>query len=147
MNIKFAKIGDVKLPTRGTEKSAGLDFYIPNDFGRYTILPGESIKIGSKIKCKVPENTALIGFNKSGVALRGLSVGACVIDEDYMGEISLHVFNRTNDPIIINEGEKLVQFIITPVLYHTPVEVDESELFTEISGRGVGGFGSTGLDL
>lgn len=146
MNIKFAKIGDVKLPTRGTEKSAGLDFYIPNNFGEHIILPNESIKIDSQIKCKVPENTALIGFNKSGVALRGLSIGACVIDEDYQGEISLHVFNRTNNPITIKGGEKLVQFIIIPVLYHTPIEVDESELFSETTERGEGGFGSTGLN-
>lgn len=145
-NIKISRIKDVKLPTRGTEQSAGLDFYIPNDFETTTLDPGDSIKIDSGIKCNVLKNTVLIGFNKSGVALSGLEIGACVIDEDYQGEIGLHVYNHSNKPVTIEAGKKLVQFILLPVIYATPTEVELKDLFDTISERGEGGFGSTGLD-
>ena len=92
--MKISKVRDVKLPVRGTDKSAGIDFFIPNDFVSQTILPGESVCIPSGIKANVPNGFALVVFNKSGVALkRSLAVGACVIDEDYQGEIHLHVYN------------------------------------------------------
>lgn len=144
MEIKFARIKDVKMPVRGTAESAGIDFFVPNDFETITIKNGEDVKIQSGIKCKMPKNTALIAFNKSGVALKGLSIGAKVIDEDYMGEISIHVYNRSNNDVTINPGDKLVQFINLPVIYSIPTEVDESELFDTITERGEGGFGSTG---
>lgn len=144
MEIKFARIKDVKMPVRGTAESAGIDFFVPNDFETITLKNGEDVKIQSGIKCKMPKGTSLIAFNKSGVALKGLSIGAKVIDEDYQGEISIHVYNRSNNDVTINPGDKLVQFINLPVIYSIPTEVDESELFDTVTERGEGGFGSTG---
>ena len=83
--MKISRTKDVKLPNRGTNKSAGLDFFIPNDFVSTVLKPNDSIKILSGIKCQIPEGKVLIAFNKSGIALKGLAVGACVIDEDYQG--------------------------------------------------------------
>lgn len=141
--MKIAKIRDVKTPTRGTPKSAGIDFYVPNDFIPTVIKPNNSIKIPSGIKAEVPLDYALIAFNKSGVALKGFSIGACVVDEDYQGEINLHVFNHLDTNLEINPGDKLVQFILIPVLYAEVTEVQIEELFTRSSERGEGGFGST----
>ena len=141
--MKIAKIRDVKTPTRGTPKSAGIDFYVPNDFISTIVKPNSAIKIPSGIKAEVPEGYALIAFNKSGVALKGLSIGASVVDEDYQGEINLHVFNHLDIDITINPGDKLVQFILIPVFYATVVEVLLQDLFTRSSERGEGGFGST----
>jgi dUTP pyrophosphatase len=143
--MKIAKIRDVKSPARGTQKSAGIDFYIPNDFPVTTILPQGSLKIPSGIHANVPEGFVLIVFNKSGIALKGLQVGACVIDEDYQGEMNLHVYNHTSDNITIEPGTKLVQMILLPVSYDMPEEVSINDLYTEVSERGEGGFGSTGL--
>ena len=142
--MRLSRIKDVKLPTRGTEKSAGLDFFVPNDFERTMLAPNESIKIASGIRAQVPNGYAMIIFNKSGVALKGLQVGACVIDEDYQGEINLHVYNVTAEPIFVEPGQKLVQMILLPVLYDTVDEVPAESLFTETTNRGTGGFGSTG---
>ena len=89
---------------------------------------------------------ALIMFNKSGIAARyQLQVGACVVDEDYQGEIHLHVMNVGKDPVILKPGMKLVQGLVMPVFY-VGVEVleSEAELFPQSTERGVGGFGSTG---
>ena len=146
--MKFAKIRDVKTPTRGTEGSAGIDFYVPNDYPNSLrrIEPGERYFIPSGIKANVPTGYALIAMNKSGVALKkGLMVGACVVDSDYQGEIHLHLVNVSDGFARIEAGEKLVQFLLVPV-DHCDVEVvDESELFEEETTRGSGGFGSTGV--
>ena len=146
--MKLAKIRDVKTPTRGTTGSAGIDFYIPDDvllppFG--TIEPGGSVMIPSGIKADVPEGYALIAFNKSGIATkRGLQVGACVVDSDYQGEIHVHLTNVSDRATSINNGDKIVQFLLIPVS-HCPVTiVSESELYSGITERGDGGFGSTG---
>lgn len=145
MNI--AKVKNVKTPTRGTPGSAGLDFYVPeNPEYQITLGPGESANIPSGIKANIPKGFALVAMNKSGVATKqGLQVGACVIDEDYQGEIHLHVVNISNSVTTVQPGQKLVQMLLIPVRYEEVVVVAESELFHEVSQRGEGGFGSTGL--
>lgn len=132
----------VKTPTRGTGLSAGLDFYIPEDFEAKQIWPGESINIPSGIKAQIPRGCALIMFNKSGVATkRQLQVGDCVVDEDYQGEIHLHVMNVGKEVVILKPGMKLVQGLVVPALY-VGAEVLESgdELFPQPTKEE--GFGS-----
>lgn len=145
--LKYYKLRAVKSPTRGTSKSAGIDFYIPSDFGKVELSRGHSISIPSGLKVKVPEGYTLVMFNKSGVALKkGLQVGACVIDEDYQGEVHLHVTN-TGTPIAkLLPGDKLVQGLLIPVSYAEMQEVGSAkEMYGgEITERGTGGFGSTG---
>jgi dUTP pyrophosphatase len=145
MNI--SKIKDVKTPIRGNANDAGIDFFVPNDFEALTVQPQGQARIGSGVRAEVPNNYALIAFNKSGVALSGLDIGACVIDEGYQGEINLHLFNPTDQAVTIQPGQKLAQFILIPMFYDTIVEVDDAELHTVESTRGDGAFGSTGNGL
>ena len=121
--MKISKIRDVKTPVRGTPLSAGLDFFVPNDFpGTHYLIPGDAINIPSGIKVKVPHGYALVFMNKSGVAVKkGLQIGACVVDEDYQGEV-------------------------IPVDYAGVDVVPEEDLFEEETERGEGGFGSTGTE-
>ena len=142
--MKVQKLRDVKTPSRGTSVSAGIDFYVPEDFETTVLKPGQSVLIPSGIKAQVPRGYALIAFNKSGVAVKqGLSVGACVVDEDYTGEVHLHMINTSDKEQVIATGQKLVQFVLIPVSYFDVEEVDDiPQRDTE---RGAGGFGSTGL--
>jgi dUTP pyrophosphatase len=144
--MQISKVRNVKTPTRGTVASAGLDFYVPSgkDF-IFEVLPGKAAFIPSGIKANVPEGHALIAFNKSGVALKKhLAVGACVVDEDYQGEIHLHVYNFGDEVVKIQPGEKLVQMVLLPVNYASVEVVSEDQLFSKETARGAGGFGSTG---
>jgi dUTP pyrophosphatase len=142
--MKIKLVRKVKAPSRGTTVSAGLDFYVPDDFKATKVWPGKSVLIPSGIKAQVPEGYALIAFNKSGVATKqGLIVGACVVDEDYEGEIHIHMMNVEDKVVDIIPGQKLVQFVLVPVNYQN-VEV-VNELPKRQSERGEGGFGSTGL--
>ena len=144
--LKLSKVRDVKTPERGTSKSAGVDFFIPNVFKTEVLQPGDWINIPSGIHVRVPEGYGFIAFNKSGVAVnKQLQVGACVIDEDYQGEVHLHVTNIGMEPTTLRAGEKLVQFILLPVSYLDIEVVDLEELYTAETQRGTGAFGSTGL--
>ena len=141
--MKMQKTRDVKTPQRGTQGSAGYDFFVPNDYQSVTLQTGESALIPSGIKCQITKNHALLAVSKSGVATKKhLAIGACLVDEDYTGEIHLHVYNWSKEPTTIEAGEKLVQFILTPVVYED-IEVVEDIAF-ETTERGSGGFGSTG---
>lgn len=170
MELKYTKIRDVKSPERGTSEAAGIDFFVPNynekfekdfkeknpeiDYGVFvdvmeiTLYPGQRVLIPSGIKTWMTPGTALIAANKSGVATKkGLIFGAQVVDSDYAGEVHISVINTGTYEVIIKTGEKLIQFIHTPVLLTQPEEVDEFMFneFHDKSQRGEGGFGSTGV--
>lgn len=171
MELKFLKIRDVKSPVRGTVEAAGVDFFVPNYNEKFEndlreknpaisintvdnnelyikLEPGHRVLIPSGIKTWMTPGTALIAANKSGVASKkGLIFGAQVVDSDYAGEVHISVINTSNDVVMIKTGEKLIQFIHTPVLLTEPEEVDEY-IFNSLhdkSQRGNGGFGSTGV--
>lgn len=141
----FTKTRNVKSPTRGTSESAGIDFFIPNDFPETIIYPGGSVNIPSGIKVILEHGTAGIFFNKSGVAVKGLMVGACVVDSDYRGEVHLNIHNVSKDPQTIKPGQKITQMLIMNVGLDETTEIhpdDYNDFGT--TERGTGGFGSTG---
>jgi dUTP pyrophosphatase len=169
--VKFLKVRDVKSPLRGTPEAAGIDFFVPNyndqfekDFVdknpaiRYEVnnenagmkmwlAPGERVLIPSGIHTWMEPGTALIAANKSGVATKkGLIFGAQVVDSDYAGEVHISVINTSKYDIYIETGDKLIQFIHTPVLLSSIDEVDKAsyDFLHDKSQRGAGGFGSTG---
>lgn len=140
----ISRIKTVTMPQRGTSKSAGIDFFVPDDFITTEIMPNTSIRIGSGIRAKIPENHTLIAFNKSSIALSGLQVGACVVDADYQGEINLHLFNVSDKPITIKPRMKLTQFILIPISYARMICIKDKDMHVTETERGANGFGSTG---
>lgn len=146
--MKILKVREVKTPQRGTPESAGIDLFIPEDFTTTDLYPGQSVFIPAGIKVNVPEGHALIAMNKSGVAAkRSLLVGACVIDEDYQGEIHIDLKNVGTEVQTLHPGDKITQVLCIPVSYVSIHEVmSEHDLYEgKITVRGTGGFGSTGL--
>ncbi len=145
LNMRISKVRSVKTPGRGTPLSAGIDFYVPDDFEERVVSPSESILIPSGIKVQVPKGYALVAFNKSGVAVKkSLVIGACLIDEDYQGEIHIHLINSGYEQQQVNPGDKVAQFVLVPVNYAGIEEVPLGCLYDEVTERGDGGFGSTG---
>lgn len=148
--LKYLKTKPVKDPEFGTEGSAGIDLFIPDNFTPEWIEPGSDLNIPSGLKFNIPKGHALIAFNKSGVATKlNLAVGACVIDSDYQGECHLHVYNWGTERQLLQPGQKLMQVVMVPVCHPVLEEChDESILFGgETTQRGNGGFGSTGNGL
>lgn len=143
----FTKIRDVKSPSRGTDESAGLDLFVPNDHGSINLAAGHSVNVPSGLKVVLEEGTVGLILNKSGVGVKGALVGAQVIDSDYRGEIHLNVHNVSNKALLFEPGQKLVQMLILPILLPAVEEIgnkDYEENFLNTQ-RGEGGFGSTGL--
>lgn len=147
--LYFCKVRDVKSPVKAYYTDAGFDFFIPNDFGRRILPPGSDILIPSGIKVIVPEGYALIAMNKSGVATKmKLRTGACCVDQNYSGEVHIHLFNDGSNDIALTGGMKIVQFVLVRIGNHQSYEIslEEYEKRMEESERGEGGFGSTGVN-
>ena len=145
MDLSFIKTKNVKSPVRGHPSDAGIDFFIPEDFGTITLFPGDDILIDSGIKVLVPREYALIFKEKSGVAVKKkLTLGASVIDSDYRGVVHFHLFNNGTISQTISAGEKIVQGIIFPISLCEPKEITEENYNLNCTQRGEGGFGSTG---
>ena len=141
IRVKLLREGAV-LPTYGSAEAAGADLYacLTEDM---TIRPGETAFVPTGIALEVPRGCAGLIYARSGLACkRGLApankVG--VVDSDYRGEILVALHNHGTQPQTIGNGERIAQFLITPVL--TPAY----ELAEELSdtARNAGGFGSTG---
>jgi dUTP pyrophosphatase len=80
---------------------------------------------------------------RSGLAAKhGISVlnSPGTIDADYRGEIKVILVNLSNEPFVINPGERIAQMVVAR---YEQVEWDEVEVLDETE-RGAGGFGSTG---
>lgn len=130
------------LPTYGSAEAAGADLYACLEES-VTVQPGEVAWIPTGIALEVPKGYAGLVYARSSMGVkRGLApankVG--VIDSDYRGEIRVILLNHSKSPQTIEPGERVAQFLITPVL--NPVYVEADALSN--TDRGNGGFGSTG---
>mgnify|MGYP001508460947 CR=1 FL=1 len=124
----------VQLPARATDGSAGHDLYAcieqPTE-----ILPGQTVKVptGLAIQLESRKYVALIFARSSMGTKYGVipanAVG--VIDSDYRGEVCVCLHNHSDKPYVVQ---------VMPVELPDIEEVDE----LEETGRGQGGFGSTG---
>ena len=142
IRVKILKQG-AKLPTYGSSGAAGADLYACLE-DRVTIEPGATAFIPTGIALEVPGGCAGLIYARSGLACkRGLApankVG--VVDSDYRGEILVALHNHGKTPQTVDNGERIAQFVITPVL--TPGYVAVEELSDTV--RNAGGFGSTGV--
>ena len=139
------KLGkELPWPSRATEGSAGLDLAACIDRD-VTIAPRQLVCIptGVAIALPGPEYVALV-FARSGLGIKhgiALSNGVGVIDSDYRGELQVGLTNLSDTPYTIHPGDRIAQLVVTPVIL-PQVEIVEE---LEDTGRGTGGFGSTGL--
>ena len=145
--LQIYKTRKVKTPERNGLNS-GFDFFIPEEFEPYILYSNSNIVIPSGIKVRLPKYSVLIAFNKSGIATKNnIIVGACVIDENYTGEIHIDLHNIGTQSIKIMPNEKIIQFILIEQEYHNVKEVLSEKILYKglnIEERGSSGFGSTG---
>lgn len=141
IRVKILREGAL-LPTYGSAEAAGADLYACLE-EEMTIMPGATAFVSTGIALEVPKGCAGLIYARSGMACkRGLApankVG--VVDSDYRGEILVALHNHGTQPQTIGNGERIAQFLITPVLQPA------YEAAEELSGtlRNAGGFGSTG---
>ena len=131
------------MPRYATAGAAGLDLRACID-KPLVLAPGaaELVPSGIAIHLADPGLAALV-LPRSGLGHKhGIVLGNLVglIDSDYQGQVMVSVWNRSGVPFTINPLDRIAQLVVVPVV-QTRLNVVEE--FTE-SGRGAGGFGSTG---
>lgn len=134
-----------ELPKRSTKKSAGYDFINPEtiEIPPYTI-GSKPVLVPTGVKVYMPDDEYLMLVNRSSNPKKKFLVipnSMGIIDADYVdnpdneGEMMFAFYNLSNEPVIIEQGEKLGQGIFQKY-YIT--DDDNAE------GKRTGGFGSTG---
>lgn len=142
--LSFKKISaDVSLPRYETKGAAGADLkaYIPSSI---TIEPGEHRLISTGLFPELSSGYEMQVRPRSGLALKyGITIlnSPGTVDSDYRGELKVNLINLSDKPFVVNNGDRIAQIVISPVIQVEMVEVD-SITPTE---RGEGGFGSTGV--
>ena len=138
------KIGtDIPLPRFATAGAACMDLYACID-QPVTLAAGERRLIPTGIAIALPsaEYVALV-FARSGLGIKHgitLSNGVGVIDSDYRGEIRVGLTNLSDTPYTVSPGDRIAQLAVVPVVQARLTVCEE----LPESGRGAGGFGSTG---
>ena len=146
MNIKVKRIcEEAKLPTRGSEKAAAYDVYacLPDENAPVTIMPHQTMLIGTGLRMAPPEGFYVGVYARSGLSSKeGLRPANCVgvIDEDYRGEYLVAVHNDSEVTRSVRHGDRIAQILLQKRYDMDFEEVDE----LDTTGRGDGGFGSTG---
>ena len=132
------------LPAYQSAHAAGLDLLaaVPTD-APLVLSPGQYALVPTGLAIALPEGFEAQVRPRSGLAARhGVTVlnSPGTIDADYRGEISVILINHGSAPFTIARGERIAQMVIA--------EVANAELVPVVSlaptGRGGGGFGSTG---
>ena len=146
MNIKVKRIcEEAKLPTRGSEKAAAYDVYacLPDENAPVAIMPHQTMLIGTGLRMAPPEGFYVGVYARSGLSSKeGLRPANCVgvIDEDYRGEYLVAVHNDSEVTRSVRHGDRIAQILLQKRYDMDFEEVDE----LDTTGRGEGGFGSTG---
>jgi len=137
--VGFKKlVPEAKLPTIAHPGDAGMDLYCVGP----TFVPvgGAPTLISTGIAVDLhPMYWGLIK-SKSGLAAKGLDVGAGVVDVGYSGEIKVVMFNHSGSGYQFKAGDKIAQLILIP---YVPTRIYEVEHLKK-SQRGASGFGSSG---
>jgi len=142
--LKMMKVREnAKIPQRATGGSAGLDLCACIE--EPVMIPARgSTVVPTGIAIALPNaELAAFVFARSGLAIKhgiGLLNGVGVIDSDYRGEICVGLANQFDEPYLIMPGERIAQMIVMPV---SLLAVEQTDSLDE-TGRGSGGFGSTG---
>lgn len=141
---------DAILPTQATVGSAGFDIracLFDEETGekitKIRVPAGGKVKIHTGLAFQLPENHVMLIFPRSSMGVKKglmLSNTTGVLDSDYRGECLLFVKNTSDEPIEIEDGERIAQLVVLQYPTMTYRQVDE----LDDTERADGGFGSTG---
>lgn len=142
--VRLPHADGLALPSYETAGAAGMDLRaaVPND-RPVLILPGKRMLVPTGFILEIPEGFEGQVRPRSGLALKhGIT---CLntpgtIDSDYRGEVKVLLVNLGDEDFLVERGMRIAQLVIAPVVQAT---IEERSL-AGATGRGAGGFGSTG---
>lgn len=128
------------LPAYATDGAAGMDVVAAED---HDLAPGGRHAVATGFAIAIPDGYEVQVRPRSGLAIKhGIT---CLntpgtIDSDYRGEVKIILANLGDTPFAVRRGDRIAQLVPAPVLRAAFDEVDD----LDSTGRGAGGFGSTG---
>lgn len=159
MKIQIVNESINPLPKYATELASGVDLMADFSLGiddtyfygaaydeiskEIIIFSGGRVLIPTNIKVGIPKGFEIQIRPRSGLALKhGISVlnSPGTIDSDYTGFIGVILFNNSDEPFYVKQGDRIAQAVLNKV---SLIEWDEKELLV-LTKRGDGGFGHTG---
>ncbi len=143
LKIKVVNKGHQPLPQYATEQSAGMDLRA-NIETPITLNPLERRLIPTGIYIALPKGYEAQVRPRSGLALKkGITVlnAPGTIDADYRGEIGVVLINLSQEPFVVEDGERIAQMVIAR---YEQSEFESVEILDE-TVRGEGGYGHTGV--
>lgn len=132
-----------ELPTYATEGASGLDVRACLE-EPLTLNPGQRSLIPTGLSMEIPRGYEVQVRPRSGLAImKGLSLVNTpgTVDADYRGEVKVIAINLGQEPILIQDQDRIAQLVVCPIIQATiedATELSETE-------RAAGGFGSTGV--
>ena len=131
------------LPAYQTAHAAGLDLTAHLPDGPLTLHSLERQLIPTGLSLALPVGYEAQVRPRSGLALKhgiGIVNSPGTIDADYRGEIKVLLINLSTEPFVVRDGERIAQLVVArhETIAWQPVEA------LEATGRGAGGYGSTG---
>ena len=143
VKVKIINRSNNALPSYSTEDSAGMDLrawlqepMVLEPMQRALVPTGISIELPHGYECQLRPRSGLA--LKNGITLLNTPG---TIDADYRGEVGVILINRSNEPFVIENGERICQMVVTN---YTKVEWEATDTL-ETTTRGEGGFGHTGV--
>ena len=133
---------EVITPKYKTDGSSGVDLSAFLE-KKVVIKPNSSELIPTGLQVAIPEELEIQIRPRSGLAAKesiGVLNSPGTIDSDYRGELKIILFNHGKEDFIINNGDRIAQMVLVPIL---KMEFEEVESLPN-TVRGQGGFGSTG---
>ena len=143
MKISIVSRSHHPLPAYATVGSSGMDLraYIEQSI---TIMPLQRVLVGTGLAIALPEGYEAQVRSRSGLAFKqGIMVlnSPGTIDSDYRGEIKVLLMNLSDQPFVVQSGDRIAQLVVaqyTSVQWHEVPDLEETE-------RGTQGHGSTGM--
>lgn len=144
IEVKIINKSHHPLPEYATNEAAGMDVraYLPD--GSVTLAPLERCLIPTGLSIQLPRGYECQVRPRSGLALKnGISLvnSPGTIDADYRGEIGIIMINLGQEPFVVNDGDRIAQFVVKQ---YSRVEWVETKRLSETK-REDGGFGHTGV--
>ena len=126
------------LPEYASAGAAGADLRASE---AVDIAPGARAAVPTGLRLQIPPGHVGLVWPRSGLAVRhGIDTLAGVVDSDYRGEVRVVLVNHGDQPFHIAAGDRVAQLLVQRVeraVFAATAEIDDT-------GRGAGGFGSTG---
>jgi dUTP pyrophosphatase len=145
IDVEFKKSHQDSIgPKYAYESDSGFDLYSTED---KWIHPFDRVLIPTGLHIDIPDGYEIQVRSKSGLALKqGLMVlnSPGTVDQGYLGEIQVILFNTTNQKVKIEKGQKIAQAVFSPVMSGKWVKFIEKDELNK-KDRNNNGFGSTGV--